>query len=112
MKTNKQITENALNSSYLNGRSGRINEDYLNEALILRGMNVQSLWNDIANSKRSVRALVWQTLTEEANDLIKFNENANYYASSDQLKNWLNEYGRGYETLKATADYFTAERNV
>lgn len=112
MKTQKSITFNALNGNYLNTQTMKINEDYLNSNLQVLIDNKQQLWKQVKHSKRKATAIVWEALTIEANEQIKFNEYpASYYATSDQLKTWLKEYGRGYETIAETVAYVDDRRN-
>lgn len=102
MKTNKAITFSALNSHYLNTETMTINEEYFNDALIMWGENTERFYKAYTQSKRSIQSIVWEIFADLANRHIKDNEypyNQDHYASSQQLKAWLNEYGEGYETL-------------
>lgn len=102
MRTNKTITYSALNSHYLDTSKMRINEEYLNDAIIMWGENTRKFYDAYTKSKRKIESIVWEIFTDLANDHIKSNEypyNQDCYASSDQLKKWLSEYGDGYETL-------------
>lgn len=102
MKTNKAITFSALNSHYLNTETMTINEEYFNDALIMWGENTERFYKAYTQSKRTIQSIVWEIFADLANHHIKDNEypyNQDYYASSQQLKAWLNEYGEGYETL-------------
>lgn len=102
MKTNKAITFSALNSHYLNTDTMTINEEYLNDAIVIWGENTERFYNAYTQSKRTIQSIVWEILNDLANHHIKDNEypyNQDHYASSQQLKDWLNEYGYGYETL-------------
>lgn len=102
MKTNKAITFAALNSHYLDTSDMRINEEYLNDAIIMWGENTERFYKAYTQTKRPIRSIVWEIFTDLTNDHIKSNEypyNQNYHATSAQLKAWLAEYGDGYETL-------------
>jgi hypothetical protein len=102
MKTRKNITFAALNSHYLDTSNMRISEQYLNDALIMWGENTARFYIAYTKSKRPIRSIVWEIFTDLTNDHIKTNEypyNQDCYASSEQLKAWLKEYGDGYETL-------------
>jgi hypothetical protein len=102
MRTNKTITFAALNSHYLDTSDMRINEEYFNDALIIWGENTERFYKAYTQSKRTIRSIVWEIFTDLANHHIKTNEypyNQDCYASSEQLKAWLKEYGDGYETL-------------
>lgn len=102
MKTNKAITFAALNSHYLDTSKMRINEEYLNYALIMWGENTEHFYIAYTQTKRSIKSIVWEIFTDLVNHHIKDNEypyNQDHVASSYQLKAWLEEYGDGYETL-------------
>lgn len=114
MRTNKNITFSALNSHYLDTSDMTIATEYLNDALIMWGMNTEKFYREITNKRRSITSLVWAIFTDLTNDHIKSNEypyNQDCFASSEQLKSWLKTYGNGYDTLKQAVEYFTAERN-
>lgn len=102
MKTNKAITFSALNSHYLNTETMTINEEYFNDALIMWGENTERFYKAYTQSKRTIQSIVWEIFADLTNCHIKDNEypyNQDHYASSYQLKDWLEEYGSGYETL-------------
>ena len=102
MRTNKQITFAALNSHYLDTSDMRINEEYFNDALIIWGENTERFYKAYTQSNRKIQSIVWEIFTDLANHHIKTEEypyNQDCYASSEQLKAWLKEYGDGYETL-------------
>lgn len=113
MKTNKMVTYNALNSHYLDTSDNKVNAEYLNDAIIMWGMNTQKFYNAVYNKRRPVTSVVWEVFTDLVNHHIKTIEypyNQDCYASSSQLKSWLNEYGEGYDTLNAALDHFETER--
>lgn len=104
MKTSKEKTFSALNGSFLNGQTLKINEDHLNDNLRIYLLNNQHLYGLLSGKNRD-HSIAWQALIFVANELISFEElpeSNQYYASNDQLKSWLNEYGRGYETIAET----------
>ena len=114
MKTRKAITFAALNSHYLDTSDMKINEDYLNDAIIIWGENTKRFYDAYTQSKRPIHSIVWEIFADLANHHIKTNEypyNQDCYASSAQLKAWLNEYGDGYETLLPAIVYFQDLRN-
>lgn len=113
MRTNKAITYAALNSHYLDTSKMEINETYLNDAIIIWGENTRRFYEAYTESRRPIRSIVWEMFIDLANNHIKSNEypyNQDCYASSDQLKKWLADYGNGYETLLPTIDYFETIR--
>lgn len=102
MRTNKKITFAALNSHYLNTDRMRINEEYLNDAIVMWGENTEKFYIAYTQSNRPIKSIVWEIFTDLINRHIKDNEyplNQDCYASSYQLKEWLEEYGDGYETI-------------
>ena len=114
MRTNKAITFAALNSHYLDTSKMRINEEYLNDAIIIWGENTRKFYEAYTRSRRPIRSIVWEMFIDLTNNHIKSNEypyNQDCYASGDQLKKWLAEYGNGYETLSPTIEYFETIRN-
>lgn len=105
MKTSKEKTFLALNGAFLNGETFKINEDHLNDNLRIYLLNNQHLYGLLQHGKHSNHSIAWQALIVVANALISFEElprSNQYYASNNQLKSWLNEYGRGYETIEET----------
>lgn len=113
MRTNKTITYSALNSHYLDTGKMEINEDYLNDAIIIWGENTHKFYEAYTRSRRPIRSIVWEMFIDLTNNHIQSNEypyNQDCYASSDQLKKWLSEYGNGYDTLLPTIDYFETIR--
>lgn len=111
--TNQKITFNALNSFYLDTSDMKVNEGYLNDAIILWAMNTEWIYKAVRYGKGSVQGVIWSAFTDLVNNHIREIEypyHQDCVCSSYQLKNWLNEYGNGYDTLKATKEYFEAER--
>ena len=109
MKTNINVTMNALNGHYLT-EGEKINAEYLNDAIVMWAMNTQSLYEALINSRLKVHSVVWMSLTDLANDHIK-SEGYNLQCQSYQLKQWLNTYGNGYTTLNAAVEALQEERN-
>lgn len=109
--TNKEKTFCALNSAYLMSNNA-INEGYLNETLQLYLANERKLYDAMHNKRLKPHSVVWQALTYDANTRLTNEEYPKeYMCTSDQLKAWLKEYGRGYDTLQETIDYIIEERN-
>lgn len=108
MKTNQIITFNTLNGHYL--ESGEvINENYLCDAITMWIMNTQYLYNMLSSKRHKTTSIVWEAFMNLANDHIK-NEYKGLECSSNQLKKWLNTYGKGYDTLKMAVEEIDAER--
>ncbi len=109
MKTDKELTYNAVNGYYLNTQTMRINKGYLNDAIQLWGANTRKFVEDVRHTNRKITSIVWQMFLDLVDDHIKDFElpyPQYHVCTSEQLKSWLNEYGEGYETLKPTVDYF------
>lgn len=104
MKTKKEITFGTLNSYFLNTATMTINEDYLNHLLDIHCFNSdRQLYEDMKNKRIKSTSLAWRGLIGLTNELISSEEYpVKYYATGDQLKKWLNQYGRGYESIAET----------
>lgn len=103
LRTNQKKTMEALNDRYL-ADNGRIDESFLNHELSLLINNDQTLYLDAVKNRRvRPHSVAWRALTLTANQTIDGYWGAEeYYASSPQLKNWLNQYGRGYDSIAQT----------
>ena len=107
MRTNKNITFNALNSYFLDTSNNTINKSWLEHHLDVTIMNTRNIYDKLASKRNKTRSIVWCGLIELANACIKEIEypyNQDCYASSEQLKKWLDEYGNGYDTLADIID--------
>ena len=107
MHTNKKITFSALNSHYLNTDTMTINTEYLCDAIIIWADNTKYFYDCICNNRKKIQSVVWNAFISLTNNHIRDNEypyNQDYYASNDQLKKWLFQYGNGYDTLKSAID--------
>lgn len=101
MKTNQEITFEAMNSYFLMANN-KINEDYLNHLLDITVHHTRRIAETMYIKRRETTSIVWQALEELANENIKSLELGNYRATSAQLKKWLNTYGRGYDSIAET----------
>lgn len=108
MKTNKTNTINTLNGQWLD-HTNHINTSFLNNELIIMMMNTEPLTREVLNTRRKPEAVAWEVLRFTANLYLKLN-GFNTYASNEQLKSWLNEYGEGFDTLAETVEAIKAER--
>jgi hypothetical protein len=109
MKTNIQVTFNALGGHYLTS-ADTINADYLCEAITMWAMNTQHIYDAVMNSKRKITSIVFEALIDLTNDHIRGEGYTNYQCANYQLKKWLEEYGNGYDTLTAAVQELAAER--
>ena len=66
--TNKEKTFSALNGHYLDESNGRICTEYLNDAIVLWGMNTRPLYDAIVNSRRKLTAVTWEVFTDLASE--------------------------------------------
>lgn len=109
--TNKEKTFSALNSYFLDTSRMRINETYLNEHIQVMLDNTRHLYDDMRYSKRKPYSIAWEAFILLANECIKMIEYpAIYTCASEQLKKWLAQYGRGYETIAESVAYIEEER--
>lgn len=109
--TNKEKTFSALNSSFLNTQDMKINESYLNESLALLLDNVQPLYNAMMYSKRKPHSVAWEAFIHLANERLEYEEYPRKYScTSEHLKKWLAEYGRGYTSIAETVSYIEESR--
>jgi hypothetical protein len=108
MKTNQTITFDTLNGHYLT--SGEIiNEEYLCEAITMWLMNTQKLYNRLSSKRNKTTSIIWEAFADLVNNHIQ-SEHRGFECSSNQLKKWLNTYGKGYNTLTAAIEEIDAER--
>lgn len=112
MRTNKQATFNALNSHFLNTETMKINEGYLNDSLALALDNERALYDAMRDTRRRAHAVAWMALENVASSCISYEAapNETTYASSEQLKAWLKQYGHAYDTIAETVQYIIDER--
>lgn len=99
MKTNKQITLETLNSYFLQSNN-TINTSYLNDLLIIELRNNERLYQSYCNTRRKAESIAFEALIVFTNRELEMNGYSEYYASNEQLKDWLFKFGRGYEELK------------
>ena len=106
MRTRQAYTFEALKFQFIDENSGMIDIEYLNEYLSNYLENVSNFYHTLCDNRRSpVKSVVWHTLMEVVNEHLKQYGYDDYYASSNQLKTWLNKYGNGYDTLADTIQY-------
>lgn len=105
-KTCKRLTMETLKGHFLeSGKNGiRINEDYLNDVIIMELDNNEPLYKAMTETRRRPEAIAWQAFTKITEDRINFEycmekDASVYYPASGHLKEFLNEYGRGYESI-------------
>ena len=109
--TSKEKTFSALNSYFLNTATMKINESYFTDSLQILLDNTRHLYEATRHSKRKPHSVAWEAFIFLANECLQMIEYpAKYNCSSDQLKKWLQEYGRGYDSLSDVIAYIEEER--
>ena len=110
MKTLKEKTFYTMNSAYLM-LNNRIDENDLNDSLQIYLLNTRRLYNAMHNKRHKPESVAWIALQYDANSRLKNEEyTAEYTASSEQLKQWLEIYGRGYKTIAQTVEFVKQKR--
>lgn len=122
--TNQELTFNTLDSYFLNTGSMKLNIGYLRDSITAyfdvterhtNGGNGKSLLQiNLANMRRSVKSLVWETFLSMTNDYIE-NETGSrkYTCTSEQLKKYLKKYGFSLdEALKPVVDEISTWREA
>ena len=108
MLTSSEATTKALNWTYLDQDTGQINELTLNhdiQALILTNGR---LWGLMKNPKSKATTTTFAAFTELANEVLKVAKcllGGRYYATGQQLRDWLWEYGEGFDSIKDSLDF-------
>ena len=106
MQTCKEKTLSALNSQFLDLDSWCITKADLTAKLTKLVEQDGRLWAYMKSPRSKPTSVAWACLTQLANNLlIIIHGEGKYYATSDQLKYWVNRYGEGYDTLRPTAEY-------
>lgn len=119
-RTRKDLTLRALEEHFVSfdfkKQKAVLNAEYLNKNIMLILDNDRACYDAMVNQRRKPTAVVWQAFTKMADDYIRektpeyMNPGIIYYASSSHLKEFLNLYGNGYETLKESIEYVEQER--
>lgn len=103
MRTNKNYTYEVLNSYFLNTATMKINETYLTDLLDITAFNERWLYEKMLTRRSKSHTIAFYSLVEWTNQQLKL-EHPGFYASNEQIKKWLNEYGNGYDTLTEITD--------
>lgn len=121
--TNQKLTFNTLDSFFLNTDNFTLNVGELREKLIqhfdveqrnTKGSSGKSvLRENLENSRRSVKSLVWAVFIEMTNSFIEWDTGERKYTcTSQQLKKYLAQYGYTLENaLQPVVDEITRWRN-
>lgn len=121
--TNQKLTFDTLDSFFLNTDNFTLNVGELREKLIqhfdveqrnTKGSSGKSvLRENLENSRRSVKSLVWAAFIEMTNSFIEWDTGERKYTcTSQQLKKYLAQYGYTLENaLQPVVDEITRWRN-
>lgn len=121
--TNQKLTFDTLDSFFLNTGNMTLNVGELREKLIqhfdveqrsTKGSSGKSvLRENLENSRRSVKSLVWAAFIEMTNGFIEWDTGKrDYTCTSQQLKKYLAQYGYTLENaLQPVVDEITRWRN-
>ncbi len=116
-KTDKIKTMTALAGHFSSLQFGKrkLNTEYLNNSIIIYLNNKNYLKNAMMNRKRKATAVAWIAFSDLAEDFINqdYNEIESgtiYYASNQQLKEFLKLHNHWYEALKPSVEYIEQTR--
>ena len=121
--TKQKLTFDTLDSFFLNTGNMTLNVGELREKLIqhfdveqrnTRGYSGKSvLRENLENSRRSVKSLVWEAFVEMTNGFIEWDTGERKYTcTNQQLKKYLAQYGYTLETaLQPVVDEITKWRD-
>ena len=98
MLTSSKRTIEVMNNLYLN--TGKINEAALSRDMLELLRTDGRLFGLLKNKRSKPTTVTFAVLIELAN-----RANKGYYSTGRQLKNWLTEYGNGYDSVKETLNY-------
>lgn len=109
--TKKAYTMEVLASNYVSNIGTNkecINSKALCEAIALEMDNNWYFYNEVRkNTRRSIHAICWSAFIEHANKLLTWQYGENYFATSDQLKAFINN---DYSILNSLYEEMENER--
>lgn len=113
-KTCKAKTLASLESRFVDRRTGRIDEAYLNEQITLTLDNERDLYDAMCHSRQKLESLAWAAFLRLADTIVgdDWRDADEWTASSGHLKAFLSSYGRGYDSIQPAIRYIQAERNA
>lgn len=130
-KTNKKYTMEALEKRFVKPDYSQpesrwktaktIDTDALNDSIIIYLKTIRDLYDAMINPKRNINAVVWKAFAMVAETDIKYMHygemhtdmgvlHVKFYATSKQLRNFLNKYGMDYEALEPSVIYARKKR--
>ena len=101
MKTNKKNTFEALDSYFLNTESMTMNIDYFLDCI---NTQIDVVFRSDKNKREYIKtakitAILWAAFTDFTNDILQYND-YNTVCTSQQLKDYLKQYGQNYDIFK------------
>ena len=112
-RTCKAKTLASLESRFINNKTGRIDEDYLNGQIILILDNERDLYDAMRHSRQKPEPLAWAAFLRLADTIVgdDWRDTDEWAAASGHLKTFLNSCGNGYASIQPTVRYIQSERN-
>ena len=104
MLTSSEMTAKVLNVAFL-GEDGKINEHSLNHQLIHWIETDGRLYGLMKNHNAKATTVTFATITQVANCILSVCAYPQHYATGAQIKEWLERFGRGYESIQETLNY-------
>lgn len=98
-----QKTFDSLSTAFV--ARGRINERDLNDSVITIIKTDKDLQYQLSTKRMRPEQVVWKALAMVANECLALDYPRKYTVTTEHLQQWLTQYGRGYDTLKAALDY-------
>ena len=110
MSSRKRLTSEVLSERFVDVSTSKIDEDYLNRELKRTLENYEDLYDRLKWNKR-IDYIVQDALVRIANELLNTEiPDGTLNASRRQVLEWLNQYGRGDDTIAETLDFVAKER--
>lgn len=130
-KTNKKYTMEALEKRFVKTDYSQpesrwqtaktIDTDALNDNIIIYLQSMRDLYDAMIDPKRSINAVIWKAFAMVAEtdiNYIHYGEthtdmgvlHIEFYATSKQLRDFLNKYGMDYEALEPSVIYARKKR--
>lgn len=116
-KTDRVKTMTALAGHFTSLQFGKrvLDTEYLNNSIIIYLDNKEYLYKAMMNKRRKATAVTWMAFGDLAGDFINqdyggIETGVTYYASSQQLKEFLKLHGHGYEALADSVEHIELTR--
>ena len=116
-KTDRVKTMTVLAGHFTSLQFGKrkLDTDYLNNSIIIYLDNKEYLYNAMMNRRRKATAVAWIAFGDLAGDFINqdyggIETGVTYYASSQELKEFLKLHNYGYEALADSVEHIERTR--